>query len=247
MCHCSSQQTLYSTDALRLHERFPLYGSFQTVLVETMRVVEHLWLVHHLRCYEHQQRWQEIQATAFMLDGPLALFGSAGWLSRAIRDELRRITAAARVALDDPSFHLVLFGVEKTGQFVEYFRLLDAHHQLPTETLWLLDDAMIKQTITGSHSERAYGRNTYYGRKLFYKSSRGQRFVLTLLGDEVDPDKTVTPDDYPRLADSVNIIETVSSSRYPDALVPLVHAHMEAALPKHVAAALLRHREGLVE
>jgi hypothetical protein len=236
-CHCQHQRALYSTDALRLHEIFPDWGSCEGVFSETMRACEQLWLIHYLRRYEQLQEWEALRDTIFVLDGPLAVFGSAGWLSRAIRLEIQRLTLAAQMALHDPQFKILLIGVEKTGKFVDYFAMLDSVYSLPEQSLWLLDDSTIKGTIVGSLSQRPYGRNTYYGCKLLYKNHQGRRFVLTMPDFQLSQAAQGGIDN--RFSAITAFLDSAWSARYANALQPLVAAHAEAALPKRVTAYIL--------
>lgn len=43
--------------------------------------------------------------------------------------------------------------------------------------------------------------------------------------------ETARADQYPRLADLMNVLDELVSSRYPNSVSPLVSAHAEAAIP----------------
>lgn len=231
-CPCMEHRPLYSTDALRLHESYTRQGMTMTVWNETMRVLEHLWLLHHIRTMVAQKRWEQLATTVWMMDGPLALFGSAGWLSRAIRTELRAIQ-------HDSSSHtmseLLILGIEKTGAFVDGFATLDSITPLPPMTLIPVDDAFIASYRIRRQSQRQYGRNTYYGQKYLYKTSTGQRIVFTI-ADTHTPQQTV----HPRLADALATIEATRSVQYPNGLLPIVMVHAEVALAKTATTQILQ-------
>ena len=87
---------------------------------------------------------------AFVLDGPLAVFGPPAWLSAAISSELKRINREVRRLTGND---LILLGVEKSGEFVNHFEELD-NTETPGEFLFqprtymLLTDSYIKVLAT---------------------------------------------------------------------------------------------------
>jgi hypothetical protein len=121
-CPCDRRRAIYSTDALRIHERFREVGSNGEALGEVMQVWERVLLVHLLRCFERRGWLARLSRLAFVLDGPLALFGHPAWMSAAISAELKRLNAAIRAQSGQD---LLLLGIEKTGTFVTHFDELD--------------------------------------------------------------------------------------------------------------------------
>ncbi len=238
LCSCINSRPLFSTDALRIHESFKPEGSNQSVLTQTMNVVERLWVIHFLRTLEREQLLPVLQRLAIVIDGPLAIFDDPAWLSSAIKQELARINQVARQVIRDPTFDLILFGIEKTGAFMEHLVALDKGPDgngdaLPRQTMLLLSDGYIKQRIIFSKSVPAYGRNTYFGRKAFYKTSSGELVVLNtpFLAEGHQDVSRATVDQYPRLADTMHLLDALVSARYRNSLIPLISAHAEAAIP----------------
>jgi hypothetical protein len=43
--------------------------------------------------------------------------------------------------------------------------------------------------------------------------------------------RTANADQFPRLADAMNMLDKLVSSRYPNSVSPLISAHAEAAIP----------------
>jgi hypothetical protein len=237
-CACHLKRPLYSTDALRIHEFMNPEGSNQSMLTETMTVLERVWIVHILRSLEKASLLSAVRRMAFVLDGPLAVFGAPAWMSTAIMKELRRLNKAARVALNDPTFNLMLVGIEKTGNFVEHLEQIEKGPEghgdtLPKQAAVLLTDAYIKQRIIFSKSEAPYGRNTYYGRKAFYKTASGSLIVFStpFLEDAHQDLTTADPSQFPRLADLMQLLDKLVSARYRNSLMPIISAHAEAAIP----------------
>jgi hypothetical protein len=133
---------------------------------------------------------------------------------------------------------LLIIGIEKTGTFVNHFEAIDTtkdgiSDKFPKQSALLLDDNYIKKNIIFRESDKPYGQDTYFGRKFFYKTELGQRIVASVAtySEEQSNIRTANPNQFSRLADVMNLLDKLFSSRYPDALSPLVSAHAEAAIP----------------
>jgi hypothetical protein len=242
-CVCDKRRALYSTDALRIHERFRDFGSNGEAFGEVMQVWERVLLVHLLRCLERRGWLDRTHRLGFFIDGPLAVFGHPAWLSAAIASELKRLNAVVR---ERTGCDLTILGIEKSGTFVQHFDEIDST-EAPGEALFgprsymLLSDPYIKGRIIFSSSDKRYGLDTYFGRKFFYKTASGARIVATIpfLTDAQD---TLTGDAtlYPQFPLVCSLLDKLVSSRYPNALAPIVSAHAQAAIPLHLGAKVLQ-------
>jgi hypothetical protein len=242
-CPCG-KNPLYSTDALRIHERFSHDGTNG----EAFGLVSEVWgkvlLVHLLRCFERQGLLGHVGRLAFVMDGPLGVFGPPAWLSAAISAELKRINGIFR---SKTGTDLLILGIEKTGTFVTHFDEIDQTEQpgIPRfnpRTYLMLTDSYIKRRISLSDSQKRYGVDTYFGRKFFYKSSTGGRIVASIpfLTKEQD---TLDTDDvslYPQFGTACALLDKLASNRYPNAVTPLVSAHAEAAIPLELGHKVLQ-------
>jgi hypothetical protein len=47
------------------------------------------------------------------------------------------------------------------------------------------------------------------------------------------------PDQYPRLADALTLLDQLASSRFPNAISPLISANAEAAIPMNLGSRVL--------
>lgn len=219
-------------------------GTNGAMFAEIMQVWERVWIIHCLRTFEKKKWLPLLKNIAIVLDGPLAIFGHPAWLSQAILQELRRINEVVREVTGGQD--LLLLGVEKTGFFVQHFEDLDkiqdgSAGRIQPQTAMLLDDTYIKRHVIYSDSEKPYGQDTYFGRKFLYKTRSGAKVVgsLPLLSsDHADLSRAET-NQYPRLGDALNLIDQLVSSRYPNALAPLVAAHAEAAIPLNLGGRVL--------
>ncbi|PRR73698.1 DNA double-strand break repair nuclease NurA [Neomoorella humiferrea] len=243
VCSCSLNRPLYSTDGLRIHEAFNPTGPSGEAYGEVMQVVERLLLVNFLRTLEQKGWLDSLSQIALIIDGPLAVFGHPAWLKDAITKELRRINEVVKKVT---GFDLLLLGIEKSGAFMDHFIRLDTHvggspGLFPPGTALLLTDRYIKTHIVLSGSERPYGYQTYFGRKFFYKTRSGARIVgMTPFFREADADLSVArAEQFPRLGEVLALLDLLVSSRYPDALVPLVEAHARATIARGLGMRVL--------
>ena len=238
-------ETLYSTDAMRLHELFSQHDSCEKLYGHLMSALERLWLLHALRAFEHRgPEWLAAMGRiAFVIDGPLAMYGTPAWLSTPIRTELARINLAQKTLTNRD---MMIVGIEKTGAFVRHFEMLDTRlddgqARFPAGWQLLLTDEYIRRHIVPSVEERQYGRNTYFGRKLLYKSSLGHRLVVNVacFSAEQQDLSTAAIEQFPRLGDVLTLLDDVSSNMYPNSVSPLIAAHSEASIPLNLGKHIL--------
>ncbi len=242
-CPCTERRSIWSTDALRIHERFHDVGTNGEAFGEVMQVWERVLLVHILRAFERRGFLAQAHRLAFFIDGPLALFGHPAWLSAAISAELQRINAEVRKLT---GHDLIIVGVEKSGTFVTHFDELDQTEEpgrarFDPCSYFLPTDQYIKQRIIFSDSPKRYGADTYFGRKFFYKTKSGARIVASIpfldaAQDTLDSDEVGL---YPSLGTVCALLDKLVSCRYPNALAPIVSAHAQAAIPLHLGAKVL--------
>lgn len=230
-----SGEALFSTDALRLHSLMNNGSSNGELFGQTMSTFEKLWLVHILRSFEQKGWLSTLRRVAFIMDGPLAVFSTSSWLTKVIHYEIKRINDLQKQINGQD---LLIIGVEKTGTFVNHFESIDTtkdgiSDKFPKQSALLLNDSYIKQNIIFSESNKQYGQDTYFGRKFFYKTELGQRIVSTIATYDKNQAnlETAKSSQFPRLADVMNLLDKLFSSRYPNAVSPLVSAHAEAAIP----------------
>ncbi len=238
----SCKGILYSTDAMRLHELMNPVSSNGELFGQIMSTMEKLWLIHILRSFEKQNWMHTLRRVAFFIDGPLAVFSTSSWLTKPIIHELKRLNELANQKYGQD---LIILGIEKSGTFYNHFEEIDTSKDgekdiIPSQSAFLLYDEYIKKNIIFSTSNKSYGADTYFGRKFFYKTRNGYRIVpnLAFYSDEQGNIKTAMPNQFPRLADVLNILDNLVSSRYPHSVTPLISAHAEAAIPLNLGKKL---------
>lgn len=245
-CPCSKSEPIYPTDALRLHERFDEYGNNGQVYTLFQQVTEQLTLVNILRYCERANNPAFIRDTAFILDGPLALFGMSAWLHTWVRDEIARIHCKYA---NEEYPGVLLAGVEKTGHFLEHLHQLDwsdrdgPRQVLSNSTALAPKMDYIKRHIFHSPLDaNDFGRQTYYGRKILYKNRNGQHSVFTtpIVNKSGADTNCVELEAFPRLSEILDIMDELSTYLYEDGFAPLVRAHAHAAIPLKAGAEILQ-------
>ena len=233
-CNETGEQ-LYSTDALRIHELLNNQGTSGEMYGQLMFAIERLWLVHLLRAFEKKNWLPMLKNVAFVMDGSLAVYSVSAWLVKFIEKEIRRINELQKKLTGND---LMIIGLEKSGHFVEHFNDLDISPEghegvLPDNSTLLLNDEYIKNNIVFSKSSKPYGKDTYFGRKFFFKTKNGYRLVpqLACYTDAQKDITTANVSQFPRLSDACALLNDLISRRYPNSINPLISAHAEAAIP----------------
>lgn len=230
--HCGAP--VYPSDCLRIWEEVTDYQSNQTPLSRLMIVLEHLIPIHYIR-YIAQKALQALTKIAFFVDGPLAIYGTPAWLHRSIMIYLHEVNAELEKHRQPP---LLIIGLQKTGQIVDYVRLIDRF--LPADRLFAIEDDYRYKYILANRepSKGGFGFETYYGQDFIFKTSQGRTFVFAL--PYPFPSKEKPGSDfvrekiewarYPTLPTAIQLLEDLQTELYRDAVVPIALAHRYTAI-----------------
>ncbi|MCY4042871.1 MAG: hypothetical protein OXF45_03570 [Candidatus Dadabacteria bacterium] len=245
-CGCSRREKLFETDILRMHEYFKDVGSSGEAHGRLRDVVEALTLLNILRFFAEKEP-AYLADCAFVLDGPLAMFGSIASILPSIRDEYLRLNEKARSANNGKD--IVVFGIEKTGRFFQHWEEIDwsdekgPRSRFPNKTVIALDNDYICRNIEISGGRgKPYGTETYYGRKVFYKTNKGEHVVLnTAMLNKASGDfRRNDLNCYPRLGDILDVMDQLATHLYRDGFMPLTRAHAHAAIPLKRGADIIK-------
>lgn len=243
-CLCEREKYLFETDELRLHERFKEYGSNGEVFGELRHVLELLSLINILRFFAHEDRVNFFEDCAFVVDGPLAVFGQPAWLKPYVQAEISRIDKFCR---DKIGRGLALFGVEKSGAFYEHLVALDTHEtgsrgKLAAQKHFIPESEYINRSIVyRPKGSKIYGLATYFGRKVLYKSKTGNHVVVNVPFTEGKDENIENSSNMnlERLPDIFDVVDDLSSYLYQDSFLPLIKAHSHAAIPLAMGGKIL--------
>jgi hypothetical protein len=228
---------LFPTDVLRIHEEVGEEGSNQSALGRLMSVVELLVLVGLATLLWEQSRQKALPATLFIVDGPLAVFGTPAKLRGRALEYFQAMGTTA------PGRAPYVCGIEKSGALVDYARQLARHDILKPGELLICDEHVIARVVNANNA-RAYGKETYWGRKFVYRALDGRVLVPTVppaVGAPYDSSGgQADPADYPTLPAILDVIDRTGSSMYVDGIIPVAAAHGKAAFPIGVGTDVLR-------
>ena len=236
ICHCDRREKMFETDMLRLHEYFDGVRTGGEALGRLRSVLEILVLLNILRFFVKKNP-AYLDTCAFVLDGPLAIFGTPASILRPIRKELKRLNEEARAA---NGTDIVMFGIEKTGRFRQHWQQLDWRDEtgpgsrFPDKTIVALDDEYIHNNVVPTDKKgKPFGADTHFGRVVLYKTNKGKHIVIhTAMLNEIAEDFTVnSPECYPRLGDILDVMDQLATHVYDGGFMPLVRAHAHAAIP----------------
>ena len=233
---------VYLTDGLRIHEQFLDHRPASECHARFRDALELLALVNAVRYLASSERGRScLGRTAFVLDGPLAAFGTVAVLAAAIHKEFRRI----QDLLDETSASsslLVMSGV-KSGPFVDHAAEIDRAPQpdsrIPGGQFWLPDNGYIRAKIVAGASAKSkpWGELTYFGRPVVVKTAKGQRLVLNIAQPEAEP--PLTEASWPRvLGEAIATASPLGVGAHQ--FLPLRRVHARAAIPLHSGTDLIR-------
>jgi hypothetical protein len=225
---------VYPTDCLRLWEEVSDYQSNQIALSRLMLILEHLIPAHYMR-FLYQRAYLNLTRIAFFIDGPLAVFGNAAWMHRSLMIFLQEINSKLIRKNQQP---MLVIGLQKTGQVVDHINLINRF--IPNNRLFAIDDDYrYKYILSGREpSSSGFGSETYYGQDFIYKTSSGRTFVFSLPYpyDSKDnrgihfPSEKIKWENYPQLAQAIQLISHLESDLYKNAVIPIALAHRYTAI-----------------
>ena len=237
---CGNQ--IWLAYALRIHENFVEHQPVGDCHSRFRDLLEILALINSLRYLAATEAGRSILGkVAFVMDGPLAAFGTIAILAKAVREELHRIQELLYETSQNAKL-LVMSGI-KTGPFVEHAAEIDRAPQpdqrIPKNHVWLPDNQYIRTHIIAGASEKSkpWGELTYFGRPAILKTSKGQRLVLNIAQPEANPPFTQAP--------SPNVLNDAIATASPlgvgaHQFLPLRRVHAQASIPLRAGTDLIR-------
>jgi hypothetical protein len=130
--------------------------------------------------------------------------------------------------------------------FSTHFQQLDQDRPgvgelIPPGSFLLLTNSYIRNHIVPSESTKPWGADTYFGRPFFYKTRRRSLIVgnLPFLEPTHRDTSIAIPDQLPRLAETLHLLDQLVSNRYENAVSALVAANAAAAIPLRMGTRVL--------
>lgn len=224
---------IFAADSLRLYEEVNEFQSNQVPMSRFMLVLEHMLPVHYCR-YLLTVAPQLLSETAFFIDGPLAIFGTAAWLHASILS----FFAYANKRLASMGFRpMLVIGLQKTGQVVDHAMMMSKF--IPNDRLLAIDDDYRYRHILSGRdpSANGFGGETYYGQDFIYRTPSGRTFVFGLpypfaaKAEATDfTNEKVQIEKYTELPRALALIKHFESDLYQNAVIPIALAHRYTAI-----------------
>lgn len=228
--------TIYATDALRLHDGISDFGDNMSAMTRMMNAVEHLLLSAFILELLHEDP-SSLNKIAFVMDGPLALFGEpAKWQPRIMKLIHKANMKLAELGMEP----LLIMGLQKTGAVMDHARLLERF--LPNGVMRVIDDTYRHTYITGSDkATEDFGYESYYGQDFLFKTERGRIFNFALpypfegkggIGGRTafSQAKVELPRYGSLIERACDLIRHFELDLYDNAIVPVALAHRHASI-----------------
>lgn len=239
---CSCSKELYISDFLGLHYQFKSETSNQALTTQFMLILEKLCMVNLIDniIYSIENNLFEkenhdfLNSTLFILDGTLAIYNHASWLSQAIH--------LFFIKLKEKNIFPSLISIEKTGKFVEHIKKSNFEKKSTQNSNFInkvfsFNDSYIKSYIQEYDNNKYYGENTYFGKKIYFKNKKGNFILFNILFDS-EQDKSEFCDNRDlnnivntySIQDILKLFNLYSSNQYENAFSLLSISHQEVAL-----------------
>ncbi len=229
-------KAVYATDSLRLHEGISDFGDNASAMTRMMNAMEHLMLAAFILEVQRAQP-EKLSELAFVMDGPLAIFGEPAKLSQ----RLQRLIFQVNDDLSKRGLRqMLVLGLQKTGGLMDHAKLLERH--LSKGVLRLVDDEYRNRYVTGAESPAEnFGNETYYGQDFIFRTESGRVFNFAIPYPFVDKTHggggrafAVAKSDIARYGDLVrqacDLIRHFEMDLYDSAIVPVALAHRHASI-----------------
>jgi len=224
-------EPVYLADGMRLYERIDDEQGAGGIMSYLLTTLEQLVLVHIIRTLLNLKPGV-LREILLIKDGPLAFFGNVAPLRKPMQELMSWLSAKHQGA---PL--ICLIGLEKSGAFVEHAALIEP--ALKADHYLLLDNQYIyKYIVPGDSTGQPFGKNTYYGAKVIFKSTAGHVFGATIPTAEFKIK--------PKLSELFNAAEVLRvtgdlrCSMYDNALIPIVLANKLVSLADMPSSEILK-------
>ncbi|MCL4518446.1 MAG: DNA double-strand break repair nuclease NurA [Thaumarchaeota archaeon] len=220
--------SIYLTDVFRLHEAIDDELGAGGILGYVSTTIEQLLIVHLIRLLVNTKP-ALLKQILFVKDGPLAYFGQTANMHRPMRELITYLFG---------SHDLFIVGLEKSGAFVEHADEI-ADRLTPGSVLIMNNDYIYRYVLPGkADPDNAYGRTTYYGNKLLFKTTSSRMYVVSLPTTKtlVDP----TREDFRNIDVLLTNLEKLRCDMYDSALVPVALANKLVSLANHPSSKILQ-------
>jgi predicted RNA-binding Zn-ribbon protein involved in translation (DUF1610 family) len=232
---CGSE--VFITDSFRIHEAVDDDAGASGALGYLMAILEQMLLVHLIKSVYEIKR-SMLSEILFVKDGPLAFFGQTANMHGPMRQLINFLSATSVSRNKSAISPINIVGVEKSGAFVEHADAI--RDNITLNHALVLDNAYIYRYIAPGSGDviEPFGRSSYYGSKVIFKSALGDVYVLTL--PTAEPLISPKAEDMFGFQIILHYISKMKCHMYENALVPVALANKLVSLSDHPSSKLLR-------
>lgn len=222
-------KTIFITDLFGFHLSMTEDFAPNQIASDYMSISETMMIFTPIRYYWEHHRTL-LNDCLFIKDGPLALRATLAKLSAPI---YRFFDYAKSIGIE-----VTMFGQEKSGAFYDHLQLIG--NSAPSNSIFIPDNAYIREDIQHSSSPSDYGADTNYGAKVFIKMNERHKMVIMVPTGKRG--NFVQTPDIKHLIGINNILTTlprILSNRFEGAILPIELANKIASLSTYPSAKAL--------
>ena len=201
--NCMEQ--IFITDMLGFHQEMSEDFAPDQLASDYMNVHELLLLFTGIRYFWETNKFDALENSLFVKDGPLMMPSQYSKLVEPIR---QFIDFAQR-----KGYNINIIGQEKSGDFFEHLQLIGKN--APLKTMFIPNDSYIKEEIKQRPKksfQHLYGEKTNYGAKVFIKLNNYHQMILNIPTGRFNPNPNVS--DLIGIDQICSTLETILSYRY---------------------------------
>lgn len=219
--------TLFLIDILRLHEAIDNELGAGGVLGYLSVALEQILMTYLIKIIL-ETKPSLFESFLFVKDGPLAFFGQTANMHKPMRELIKFIWQR---------YPLYMAGIEKNGAFVDHASQINERLR-PGYSLILNNNYIYKNILPGTGQEtEPYGKTSYYGNKIIYKSDSSDIFIITLptKAPLLNPQKS----DFVGIDIILTILQKLKCHSYDSSLIPVALANKLVSLSNRPSAMIL--------
>lgn len=220
---------LFLTDIFRLHEVVDDDLGAGGIIGYLRNLIEHFILIDTMRGIYKVKR-NALNEVLFIKDGPLGFFGQTANMHEPMRELLKHLNS---------ELNIFLVGIEKSGPFVEH--ALEIKDKMRPGQAYLLSNEHIYKYIKPGdpNNQEAFGRSSYYGSKVIFKSRDERIYVATIPTERSEVVLNPTKSEFKHIDIIMKYIERLKSDMYDNSLLPIALANKLVSLSDHPSSVLL--------
>ena len=225
--HCN--QEVYITDMLGFHLDMQDDSVPATVATSYMLIHETILLFTAIRYFWDAKKYETLNNTLFLKDGPLALHSQYSKLVPRLRNF---ITFAKNNGVI-----IYIAGQEKTGSFVDYLDILATRSPGKLSYFIPNNEFIDKEIRERPNRNDPYGSRVNYGNKIFVCNDKYHHIVLSIPTGEYKDTNDIS--DLIGAKKIINTVHNLVSYKHENALIPIQLANGIASLSTYPSAKVL--------